>query len=78
MLTQCLCAKLKPLATNLHLNLDDVIMLYFENMIRLPTSKSGCYSEKNNRLRHLWSKLNTDFTLLVVTQIAMESLEEKK
>ena len=52
-------------------------MLYFENTNGLPTSKSGCHSKKINRLRHLYSKLNAEFTSQVETQINPPLLTNK-
>ena len=40
----------------------------FENVNRLPASKTRCHSDKLSRLRHIWSKLNINFILLL-TQI---------
>ena len=47
----------------------DTLRLYFENVNGLPTNNSGCKSDKVKKLRHLWSKLETDVVSLAETQI---------
>ena len=69
MLTQILCVKIKNFRNDLAPKLDDMIRMWFENTNGLPTSKSGYYFNKVNKLRNLWSKLNKDFSSLVETQI---------
>ena len=69
--------KIKSIGNQIVPKSDDVIRIYFENVNRLPTSKSGRHSDKVNRLRHLWSNINVNFTSLVETQIN-PSLRTKK
>ena len=76
-LSQTLCAKLKTFGNQSVPNPDDVIRLCFENFNRLPTSKSGCRSDKVSRLRYVWSKLNVDFVSLIETQINRSFLRNK-
>ena len=54
------------------------IILCFENFNGLPTTKSGCHSDKISSLRHVWSKLNADVIALVETQINTSLLPNKE
>ena len=53
------------------------LRIHFKNANGLPTSKSGCNSDKVSILRHVWSKLNVDFMSLVETQISPLLLPNK-
>ena len=55
----------------------DTLRLYFENVNGLPTNNSGCKSDKVKKLRHLWSKLETDVASLAETQINSSLLTHK-
>ena len=70
--------KIKCIAIKLLCKPNDTIRLYFENANGLPTSKSGCHSEKVSHLRQIWSKLNVDFTPLVKTQINPSLIPNKE
>ena len=55
----------------------DTLRLYFENVNGLPNNSSGYKSDKVKKLRHLWSKLETDVVSLVETQIKPSLLSHK-
>ena len=54
-----------------------MIRLCIEIANGLPTSEFGFHSDKVNRLRDLWSKLNADFSSLVENQINPSLLTNK-
>ena len=62
----------------LSLNPIDTLSLYFENVNGLPTYKNGFKSDKVKRLRHVWSKLETDVMSLAETQINTSILPKKR
>ena len=59
--------KIKIFGNQLAPKLDDVIMIFFENVNVLPISKYGCHSDKVSMLRYFWSNLNVEFLSLVET-----------
>ena len=54
---------------HLSLKSSDALRAHFENVNGFPTQSSGYNSDKVKKLRHLWSKLETDVVSLVETQI---------
>ena len=59
--------KIEIHGNQLSLKPDDILRLYFENVNDIPTSKTGCKSDKVKKLRHLRSKLEVDLIYLAET-----------
>ena len=62
---------------NLSLKPSNTLRAYFENVNGFPYGSTGYNSHKVKKLRHLWSKLDTDVVSLVETQINPSLLRNK-
>ena len=62
---------------NLSLKPRDTLRVYFENVNGFPNKSFDYNSCKVKKLRHLWSKLETDVVSLVETQINPSLLHQK-
>ena len=69
--------EIKCIGNRLECKLYATIRFHFENGNGLPISKSEYHSVKVSCLRHVWSKFNVDFMLLVETQINPSLLHNK-